>query len=245
MIRLICLLIPLFFMQISVFAAEITIGAGVGLKNVVNDISTEYIKKNPDIKINKNFVASGVLAKQLESGAKIDIVIVANREWMDYLKEKNHVNNSSITSFAYNTLVFAGKGIKRAESLNEVIKLDRIAIGSPKSVPAGEYALEAFKNSGLDKQLEKKFVLTRDVRECLLYAERGEVDGAFVYKTDALLSSAVVIWFSVPQEYYSRVVYLSALSAAGAKNKYAAEFFSYINSDEGKKFLLKYGFEIR
>ena len=36
--------------------------------------------------------------------------------------------------------------------------------------------MAAFKKAGLDKQLEKKLVMATDVREWLLYAERGEVD---------------------------------------------------------------------
>ncbi len=58
--------------------------------------------------------------------------------------------------------------------MNELVKLDKIAIGSPKSVPAGEYAMEAFKKAALDKPLERKLVMARDVRECLMYAEGGK-----------------------------------------------------------------------
>ena len=130
----------------------------------------------------------------------MDIVFTANREWMDYLNEKKHVDSAAITPFAYNTLVFVGKGAPRVSHLDELGKLEKVAVGSPKSVPAGEYAMEALRNAGIDKQLDKKLVMARDVRDCLVYAERGEADGAFVYRTDALLSKEVTIWFTVPQE---------------------------------------------
>jgi molybdate transport system substrate-binding protein len=126
-----------------------------------------------------------------------------------------------------------------------LIKLDRIAIGSPKSVPAGEYATEAFKKAGIDRQLEKKLVMARDVRECLMYAERGEVDGAFVYKTDALLAKQAKILFTVPQELYPRVMYPMALTTTGAKNRDAAAFFAFLRSDEAKSVLGKFGFATR
>jgi len=129
--------------------------------------------------------------------------------------------------------------------MQELPKLERIAIGSPKSVPAGGYALEAFKKAGIDNQLEKKLVYAKDVRECLMYAERGEVDGAFVYKTDVLLAKQVKILFTVPQELYSRVTYPMALTVSGAKNRDAAAFFGYLHSDEAKAVLVKYGFAAR
>jgi molybdate transport system substrate-binding protein len=245
MTRFALVFIMLVTFSLPVVAGEVTLSAGVGLKDVLNDVATAFAQKNSSIKILKNYAASGVLAKQLDSGAPTDIVLVANVEWMDYLKEKKHVDVSTITPFAYNTLVFVGKGTQRASGLDELSKLERIAVGSPKSVPAGEYAMEALKNAGIDKQLEKKLVMARDVRECLLYAERGEADGAFVYKTDALLSKDVSIWFTVPQKFYSQVVFLTALTVSGVKNQDAVGFFSSFKSPEAKALLLKYGFEVR
>jgi molybdate transport system substrate-binding protein len=227
MIRFVVAFVMLVAFSLPATAGEITVAAGVGLKDVLNDIADTFARNNPSVKIFKNYAASGVLAKQLDSGAPTDIVFVANVAWMGYMKEKRHLDPTTITPFAYNTLVFTGKGEQRVSDLSEVIKLERIAVGSPKSVPAGEYAMEAFRNAGIDRQLKKKLVMARDVRECLLYAERGEVDGAFVYKTDALLSKEVRMWFTVPQKLYSRVVYMSALTVSGAKNQDAVNFFRF------------------
>jgi molybdate transport system substrate-binding protein len=227
------------------YAGEITYAAGAGLKDVLNDVAAAFVQKKPSVKIVKNIVVSGVLAKQLDSGAQTDIVFVANVQWMDYLKEKKHLDVKTITPFAYNTLVFVGKGSPSVSGIEELTKLNRIALGSPKSVPAGEYAMEAIKNAGIDRQLANKLVLARDVRECLLYAERGEADGAFVYKTDALTSKTVTVWFPVPQKLYSRVVYMSAMTVSGANNPDAVNFFEYLHSAEARALLLKYGFEVR
>ena len=226
-------------------AGEISIGAGSGLKDVLTELSTIFEKDRPSIQITKNFVASGMLAKQIDNGAVLDIVFVANREWMDYLVEKKHVNAGSVSPFAYNTLVFVGPPEKQIPGMNELAKLDKIAIGSPKSVPAGEYAMEALKKAGMYKQLEKKLVMARDVRECLMYAERGEVDGAFVYKTDALLSKRVKIQFPVDQALYSRVVYLTALTNSGIRKQEAVNFFDFLRSAGAKGVLMKYGFELQ
>jgi molybdate transport system substrate-binding protein len=242
--RFILVIVMFMALSSSAIAGDITFGAGVGLKDVLNELAASFVKINPSTKMTKNFAASGVLAKQLDSGAQADIVFVANREWMDYMKKKKHVDAGTIKPFAYNTLVFVGKESQGISKIGELTKLGKIAIGSPKSVPAGEYAMEAIRNAGLDNQFNKKLVMARDVRECLMYAERGEVDGAFVYRTDALLSKAVNIWFTVPQKLYSRVVYMSALTVSGVKNRDAVQFFSFLHSAGARTILLKYGFEI-
>lgn len=87
--------------------------------------------------------------------------------------------------------------------------------------------------------------MARDVRECLMYAERGEVDGGFVYRTDALQAKQARILFSVPQGLYPRVTYPMALTTAGARNRTAAAFFAYLNGDEAKSVLSRYGFTAR
>jgi molybdate transport system substrate-binding protein len=237
-------LIYILFLATPALAGYVNLSVAASLKEIVNELSDSFVKKHPDVKFVKNYGASGALSKQIENGAPSDIFIAANLEWMDYLKIKKLVDISSIDTFTYNTLVFAGAPGK-ASSMQDLTKLEKIAIGSPKSVPAGEYAANAIKKAGIDKQLEKKLVMAKDVRECLMYAEREEVDGAFVYKTDALLAKQAKILFTVPQELYPRVTYPMALTVAGVKNKDAAAFFAYLHGDEAKSVLAKYGFASR
>jgi molybdate transport system substrate-binding protein len=225
-------------------AGEVHASVAASLKEVINELSDSFARKHPGVRIVKNYGASGALAKQIESGAPADLFISANVEWVDYLKNRKLLENGSIGNFTYNTLVFAGAPGKAA-SLQDLHKLNRIAIGSPKSVPAGEYAMTALKRAGLDRELEKKLVMARDVRDCLMYAERGEVDGAFVYRTDALQAKQSRILFTVPQELYPRVIYPIALTATGAKNRDAAAFLSFLHGGEAKAVLAKYGFATR
>jgi len=237
-------LLGLLLLSTPVLASDINLSVAASLKEVINELSDNFAHKHPNVKMLKNYGASGALAKQIENGAPADIFISANLEWMDYLKGKKLVKITSIGNFAFNTLVFAGEPGK-ASSMQDLLKLERIAIGSPKSVPAGEYAMEAFTKAGLDKQLENKLVMAKDVRACLMYAERGEVDGAFVYKTDALQAKQAKILFTVPQELYPRVTYPMALTIMAAKNRDAVAFYTYLHSKEAKAVLTKYGFTTR
>jgi molybdate transport system substrate-binding protein len=243
-IKMFTALFCMLLLAAQAIAGDVSISVAASLKEVINELSDNFAKKHPGVKFIKNYGASGQLAKQIESGAPSDVFISANTEWMEYLKNKKIADDASIGVFTYNTLVFAGSPGK-ASSMQDLTKLERIAIGSPKSVPAGEYAMEAFKKAGLDKQLEKKLVMARDVRECLMYAERGEVDGGFVYRTDALQAKQAKILFTVPQELYPRVTYPMSLTVSGAKNKDAAAFLAYLHGDEARSVLAKYGFAAR
>ncbi|MEN6318836.1 MAG: molybdate ABC transporter substrate-binding protein [Syntrophaceae bacterium] len=230
----------------SALAADVNLSVAASLREAVTELSVDFAKKNPGVSFQRNFGGSGALAKQIENGAPCDVFFSANVEWVSYLKEKRLIDARNISTFAFNELVFVGKPGLKVGSLQDVAKLEKVAIGSPKSVPAGQYAMKAIKNAGLDKQLEKKLVMARDVRECLMYAERGEVDGAFVYKTDAeIMAKNVKILFVVPQKLYPRVIYPVALTFTGSNKAEAAAFYEFLKSAEAKKVLSKYGFAVR
>jgi molybdate transport system substrate-binding protein len=240
--RIFILCFALLAMTRSAMAGELNLSVAASLKEVINELSASYTAKHPGTVFLKNFGPSGTLAGQIENGGPADLFIAANTEWMDYLNSKKLVDAGSIKTFAWNTLVFAGTTSKKVSSMNDLPKLDKIAIGSPKSVPAGEYAMAAMTKAGVATKLADKFIMAKDVRECLMYAELGEVDGGFMYKTDAMQGKKAKLLFSVPQALYPRVVYPMALTAKAAQNSEAQSFIAYLQSKEAKAVLTKYGF---
>ncbi len=235
----------LLMMATSAMAGELNLSVAASLKEVINELTASYSSKHPGTVFINNFGTSGTLAVQIENGGPADLIISANTEWVDYLNNKKLVDASSIKTFTYNSLVFAGTTTKKVTSIKDLTKLDKIAIGSPKSVPAGEYAMAAMTKSGVASQLTSKLVMAKDVRECLMYAELGEVDGAFVYKTDALQAQKSRLLFTVPQELYPRVVYPMAITIKGAKNDEVKAFHAFLQSDEAKSVLGKFGFALK
>ncbi|HBG06840.1 MAG: molybdate ABC transporter substrate-binding protein [Geobacteraceae bacterium GWC2_58_44] len=233
------------FLASSASAGEIAIAVAASLKEVMNELTAQYQARTPGVAFRKNYGGSGTLAKQIENGAPSDLFISASPDWMDYLKQRKLVDPASVGTFAGNVLVFAGTTGAKVAGMRDLPALSRVAIGSPKSVPAGEYALEAMNRSGVWKQLEKKLVMARDVREALMYAERGEVDGALVYRTDALLARKARILFTVPEALHTPIVYPVALTAAGAKKVEARAFLRFLHSAEAKKVLARYGFSVK
>jgi molybdate transport system substrate-binding protein len=129
---LIVITLCLLLLAAPAMAVDINLSVAASMKDVINELSDGFSKKNTGVKFLKNNGASGALAKQIENGAPADIFISANLEWMEYLKNKKLVDNGSISTFAYNTLVFAGAAGK-ASSMQDLAKLEKIAIGSPKS----------------------------------------------------------------------------------------------------------------
>ncbi|MBE0585452.1 MAG: molybdate ABC transporter substrate-binding protein, partial [Desulfofustis sp.] len=130
-----CILAP----QLS-FGASVQLSVAASMTDAVKALTADFGRSHPDIEILSNFASSGALAKQIEHGAPADIFISANQKWMNYLAEKKLIDTDSERIFVYNTLVFAGDPELKPIILADVVQLKLIAIGTPESVPAGQYA---------------------------------------------------------------------------------------------------------
>jgi len=225
-------------------AGEINLSAAASTKDAMMEIIRGFERVQPDSRIQTNFGASGALAKQTVQGAPTDIFLSANDKWLDYVVKEGKAEGKNKGVFAYNTLVFVGKQGSAVKSLADLKGLQRIALGTPASVPAGQYAEQAMRTAGVYEDLHKahKLVMAQDVRQALLYADRGEVDGAFVYRTDALLATEAAILFEVPDDLYDRVAYPMVMTTAGAAKAEVRVFYSYLAGPEAREILKKFGF---
>jgi len=228
----------------NALAETINISLAASMTDAFGEIIASFSSSHPGVTLQPNFASSGSLAKQIEQGAPADIYVSANPKWMQYLVGKKLIEPGTVRIFASNSLVFVGRE-DRVVDLGGLIQLDRIALGTPQSVPAGQYARQAMENAGVYAELTemKKLVMAKDVRQALLYADQGEVDGAFVYKTDALLATDAKILFVVPAELYDPVSYPVALTGSGGKKESARAFYEFLNSPEAVAVLEKYGFQ--
>lgn len=243
--RIVLALCAFLLTAMPAMAGQLNLSVAASLKDALNDMTTAYTAEHPGTTFLKNYGASGTLAGQIENGAPADLFISANTKWMDYLKDKKLVDAASIRTFALNELVFAGTTAKKVTGMNDLTKLDRIGIGSPASVPAGEYAMQAIRSAGLEEKLNGKLIMAKDVRESLMYAEMGEVDGSFVYRTDALLAQKAKIRFVVPENLCPKAVYPVALTTTGAGNSEAKEFSAWLKGSKATSILKKYGFILK
>ncbi len=228
-------------------AAEIRLSAAASMNDALKEIAASYAGRRPEAIILPNFASSGALAKQIAQGAPADIFVSANPKWMDYLVAEQRIAPEKVETLACNSLVLVGNPNLKISSLDDLLALPRLALGSPKSVPAGQYAAQALRAAGVYDQLAEagKLVMAQDVRQALVYADRGETDGAFVYKTDALLARGAKILYQVPPHLYDEVTYPMGLTMGGTKNAEAVAFFAFLKSGEAQKVLESYGFVVK
>ncbi|HJV45061.1 MAG TPA: molybdate ABC transporter substrate-binding protein [Bacillota bacterium] len=226
---------------------ELMISAAASLKDAMNEMKTAFEGEHPNVNLSFNFGSSGKLAQQIAQGAPADIFLSASKKDMDTLEGKSLIIKDTRVDFTKNELVLiANKNSELTISSFEnmdLSKFNHLAIGEPKSVPAGNYAEETFQNLKLWDQLQNKLVMGSDVRQVLTYVESGNTELGVVYLSDALISNKVKVLATAKSEWHKPIVYPGAIVANSAHIEDAKAFISYLSSDQGKELLKKYGFK--
>lgn len=228
-------------------AEELTLSVAVSLKEAVEEIGRSFMAARSGVRLHYNFGASGDLQKQIEAGAPIDVFLSAGQRQVDELEKKGLLLADTRRAFARNVLTV----IKPADSRVDISKpgdllearVTRIAVGQPKTVPAGQYAEESLRALKLWERLQPKLVFAENVRQALDYVVRGEVDAGFVYTTDAARAPGVREAFRPPEDTYRPIVYPGAVVAASKEPALARAFVALLVSEQGRTVLARFGFQ--
>ncbi len=224
----------------------ITVSAAASLTGAFTDIASQFEKENSGTNVSLNFAGSGNLRKQIEGGAPVDVFASADEAQMDILANESLIENNSRKDFAQNSLVLivpenSTLNITGVKDLADP-KVKKIGIGNPDTVPVGNYTRTALTEAGLWNQLENKTVLAEDVKQVLVYVERGEVDAGFVYITDAKTAEPGTIKIVTNVSVSTPVRYPIAVISSSEHKEKAQKFLDFVTGKEGQDILKKYGF---
>ncbi len=161
---------------------------------------------------------------------------------MDKAQKAQLIKPESRKNFVSNTvvLIVPAQG-KKFGSLAELKKAQRIAVGSPESVPVGRYTRDALKSAGLWESLQSSFIYGNSVRQVLDYVARGEVDAGIVYATDAK-QRADKVDVCLTLTGHKPVTYPIAVATTGSNAAMGQAFVDFALSPEGQAILARYGF---
>jgi molybdate transport system substrate-binding protein len=228
----------------SVRADELRVAAAVSLKEAMQDIAADFNKETGH-EVKFAFGASGQLLEQIRAGAPVDAFVSAAPQQVDALEKDGLIREGTRRVVARNKLVLIvpHDAANAVDSFESLAKANRIAIGEPKSVPAGQYAQQVFAKLKLD--LKGKLVFGTNVRHVLDYVEKSEVDAGVVYATDAKQAGEKVrVVATAPKDSHDPIVYPAVVVKASAKPELAKQFVAYLSSDAAKKRLTERGFVV-
>ncbi|MEH7250800.1 molybdate ABC transporter substrate-binding protein [Neobacillus niacini] len=231
--------------EVSGENVELTISAAASLQDALNEIKVNFEKEQSNVKVNYNFGASGALGQQISQGAPVDLFFSAAEDKFDKLVQEGLIEESKRIDLIGNELVLVvpNDSKKEIKAFEDLTKTDRLSIGTPEAVPAGQYAKEILETLNVWQAIEGKIVFGKDVRQVLTYVETNNVDAGIVYKTDALISEKVEIAATAAEDSHAPIIYPLGVIKNSTHPKEAQLFYDFLQNDRSMKTFEKFGFK--
>jgi molybdate transport system substrate-binding protein len=225
--------------------AVVRVSAAISLKDALEALEKIYTAKNPNTKILYNFGSSGLLQKQIEEGAPIDLFISAGKRQMDELASEGLIVPATRSDLLSNELVLIVSREKKnsIRSFDDLVgKAQSFSIGAPEIVPAGKYGKQTLVSLKLWDKLEKRIVFADNVRQVLAYVDSGNVDAGLVYKSDTVVLKSGVIAAVAPRGSHAPIVYPMAIIKASRNFAPTEKFVEFLKTPEASKVFTRYMF---
>ncbi len=240
-----CALIVLTCNPWAVFAQDLWVAAAISLKPALQVLGQRFEAEHPGAHVVFNYAASGVLVQQIARGAPADVLITADDDTMDRAIQKGLLVPTTRVVLATNRLILIAprKALQPLQTLQDITSpaVQRIAVGQPKTVPAGRYTQQALERQGLWESLRPKWVWCESARQVLTYVVLGEVEAGFVYESDLSIEKDKVRLVAVVDT-PTPVRYPMARTAASTQPDRANAFMAALRSPWAQAELARHGF---
>lgn len=241
------ILLLTFFTLAPALAENITVAAASDLQFAMEEILTEFQQQNADHTVTVVYGSSGRFHAQIKHGAPYDLYFSADIAYPEQLAQAG-LAASPVYPYAIGRLVVWSREDDEPLSLTDLPRGDikRIAIANPRHAPYGQRAQEAMESAGIRDKVEERLVLGSNIAQAAQFVETGNADAGIVALSLVLSPSLVDVgrYSLVPDTLHSPLKQGFIITRRAADNELAWRFADFINSDQARAVMDRYGFEL-
>lgn len=226
----------------SLFAA-INVAVAANMSYAMPKIIEAFKKVYPSQQVKMTIGSSGKLTAQILRGAPYDLFLSANMLYPKRLYEKGFAYTKPLV-YAKGAVVLFSK--KKISSLQDLIKLHRIAIANPNSAPYGKAALEVLKKTHLYKKLRNKLIYGESVAQATAYA-LSATDAGFIAKSAMYSPKFKRLkqhFFPIDPSLYTPIDQGVVILQKGKRDE-VLRFFAFLFSKKAQNILQEYGYIVQ
>ena len=222
---------------------ELTVAAASDLTPAFEEIGRAF-ESSHKTKVVFVFGSTGMLTRQIENGAPMDMFAAASMSYIDELDQKGLIvpDSKSIYARGRITLWTPSESTLRLEGIKDLARPEvmRIAIANPDHAPYGLAARQALEKAGIWEAVKQKLVYGDNIRQTLQYAQTGNVEVAIVALSLSVQSHGR--WSLIPEELHQPINQGLAIMKSTKNEQTAREFAAFVNGPQGRAVMQKYGF---
>ena len=224
-------------------SGDLTVAAASDLTPAFEEIGRAF-ESTYKTKVVFVFGSTGMLTRQIENGAPVDLFAAASMSYIDELDQKGLIIPDSKAVYARGriTLWTTSDSTLRLEGIKDLARpeVTRIAIANPDHAPYGLAARQALESAGIWDSVKPKLVYGDNIRQTLQYAETGNVEVAIVALS--LSKEGHGRWSLIPEEMHKPLDQALAIMKSTKKEQTARAFATFLTGPQGRAILQKYGF---
>jgi molybdate transport system substrate-binding protein len=224
---------------------ELTVAAASDLMPAFEEIGRAF-ESSHNTKVVFVFGSTGLLTRQIENGAPMDLFAAANVSYIDQLELKGLIIPGTKALYARGriTLWTPAMSNLRLEGISDLARpeVTRIAIANPDHAPYGLAAKQALASTGIWDRVRTKLVYGDNIRQTLQYAETGNVEVSIVALSLSMQSNGR--WTLIPEELHQPIDQALAIIKTTNNEQSARAFAAFLASQQGRAIMQKYGFTL-
>ena len=228
-------------------SAEIQVAVASNFHNPLKEIIEKFEKKTE----HKALIISGSTGKlyaQILNGAPFHIFLAADSLRPQLLEKNGGAIYGTRFSYALGKITLWSPDL---DAISDTVKstllskkFSHIAMANPITAPYGKAALQTLKNLGLWKIIQPSVVQGENINQAFQFVFTNNAELGFVSLAQILDPKIIQKGkrIDIPDEYYDPIKQDAVILSNGKSNDGAVSLWNFLQSDESKNIIKKYGY---
>lgn len=235
----------------GLYANTLNIAVAANVSYAIKELKKEFIKTNPNTKVNITLGSSGKLTAQIKNNAPYDVFMSANMKYPQALYKDGLALNTPQVYAMGSLSLFSKKEQDFSQGL-DLLKdenIKHIAIANPKTAPYGEASFEFLENKKLLNKLQKKFVYGESISQTLSYtftaANIGFIAKSMLFSPKMSKYKEGLNYIHIDPKFYTSIKQGAIILKNSKNKKDANKFYNFLFSKEAKSIFENYGYIVK
>ncbi|MBN9307881.1 molybdate ABC transporter substrate-binding protein [Devosia sp.] len=232
-------------MTVSAPAAEISAAVAANFTKPAEELGKTFTARTGDT-VAFSFGATGQLYTQLSQGAPFEVFLAADDKRPALAVQEGFGVAGTVFTYAVGKVVLYSPNIDVTDGA-AVLKANafrHLAVADPRTAPYGAAGMQVLDRLGLTETVTARIVTGENISQALQFIESGNAELGFVALSQVVDKPATQVW-RVPAEDYAPIRQDAVLTTAGAGDPAARAFLQFLQGDEGRAIIEKYGYEVK
>ena len=227
-------------------SGELLVAAAASMQQAFDEMDPLF-EEETGAKVTFSYGSTVALAQQIEAGLPADLIVAADVEHVDRLRDKGLLIDDTQRVYAVGRLALAAStkaGVTVSE-LEDLLRpeVEKVAIADPGHAPYGRAAEEALTSAGLWDELKPKLVYGQNVIAATEYVRSGNAEAGLV-ALSLVIHEPAVTYVTVDESLHQPIRQALAVIQGTRHEDLVRRFIALIRGPEGRAVLEKYGFVV-